>query len=282
MSVGSCYNKVNQYLQALPHCADITRSYCGRFCGILLVDGKYVKVKGYRKEIPVIYGIDYQTHDIPSYSLVRGENYLACKRFFESIKLSGYPLTSVVSDDNKNIRDAASYVFPNVIIQLCLNHYQQAVKNSLDLDTNPVHRDFFRSFKTLFSDKRSIDDFNRRAKGVLGDFRSDPVCVQTMVDCYRKLSLLRGWSRSRKVPTTTNLIESFNSHLEGRLKTIKGFESYAHANTWLNAYFLNRRFKKFTDCSGKFRGLNGKCSLQKSKKPWIDLPNLFNTKRDRF
>lgn len=244
--------------------------------------GKYVKVKGYRKEIPVIYGIDYQTHDIPSYSLVRGENYLACKRFFESIKLSGYPLTSVVSDDNKNIREAAQYIFPNTIIQLCLNHYQQAVKHSLDLDNNPIHREFFRSFKTLFSDKRSLDDFNRRAKGILGDFCSDPICVQTMVDCYKKLPLLRGWSQSHKIPTTTNLIESFNSHLEGRLKTIKGFESFVHANTWLNAYFLNRRQKKFTDCVGKFKRLNGTTSLSQTQKSGIDIPNLFNTKRDRF
>jgi transposase-like protein len=233
--VGSCYNKVSSYLNDLPHCADVTRDYCLKFCGVLLVDGKYVKVKGYRKEIPVIYGIDYQTHDIPSYALVRGESYLACKRFFESIKLANYPLTAIVSDDNKNIRDAATYIFPNIIIQLCLNHYQQTVKNTLDLDNNPTHRAFYRSFTTLFDIKRSEDDFNRRAKGILGWFKDDPVCVAAMVDCYRKLPLLTGWRQGKHIPTTTNLIESFNSHLEGRLKTIKGFESFAHANIWVNA-----------------------------------------------
>lgn len=275
-SVGTCYNKVNDYLCSLPHCADVTREFCARFCGVLLVDGKYVKVKGYRREIPVIYGIDYQTHDIPTYSLVRGENYLACKRFFESVKLSGYPLTSIVSDDNKNIRDAATYIFPNTVAQLCLNHYQQSVKNTLDLECNQTHREFYRSFKTLFTFKRAEADFNRRAKGILGDFKADPVCVAVMVECYRKLPLLRGWSQGKRIPTTTNLIESFNSHLEGRLRSIKGFESYAHANTWLNAYFLNRRQKKFTDCEGKFKRLNGKTSLSQTQKSGIDVPDYFH------
>ncbi|MBD3279439.1 MAG: hypothetical protein GF390_01875 [Candidatus Pacebacteria bacterium] len=77
------------------------------------------------------------------------------------------------------------------------------------------------------------------------------------------------------MPTTTNLIECFNSHLQGRLKTIKGFESFKHADLWLNAYFLRRRTKKFTDCRGKFRNLNGKTSLFKAKKPGIDLPVFF-------
>ncbi len=70
----------------------------------------------------------------------------------------------------------------------------------------------------------------------------------------------------RHIPQTTNLIESYNSHLEGRLKTIKGFESFTHADNWLNAYFLRRRLKPFTDCSGKFATLNGTCSMEQTMK----------------
>ena len=49
------------YLKAskdIPVCIDVTRNYCSRFCGILLVDDKYVKVRGYKKKIPVIYGVE--------------------------------------------------------------------------------------------------------------------------------------------------------------------------------------------------------------------------------
>jgi len=93
-------------LEKLPHCADVTRKYCNRFCGILLVDGKYLKVKGYDKKIPVIYGIDYLTHDIPTYTLAPSENYLVCLKLFKSFRLVNYTLQSLVSDDNSNIYEA--------------------------------------------------------------------------------------------------------------------------------------------------------------------------------
>jgi transposase-like protein len=267
---------VSAYLERLAHCADVTRDYCSRFSGILLVDGKYAKVKGYRKEIPVIYGIDYQTHDIPNYALVRGESLVACRKFFGSLKLTGYPLTAVVADDNSNLREAARYCYPNTTVQLCLNHYQQAVKYTLNLEANQQHQAFYRSFKTLFAFKRSVDDFNRVAKNILTAYRNDPICVSLMTECYRKLPLLTGWRQGKHIPTTTNLIESFNSHLEGRLKTIKGFENFHHANLWFNGYFLYRRLKPFTDCHGKFRRLNGKTSLSQTKKPGIEIPSFFS------
>jgi hypothetical protein len=43
----SAYRYCNQAIKFLPHCADITRKYCSRFSRILLVDGKYVAVKGF-------------------------------------------------------------------------------------------------------------------------------------------------------------------------------------------------------------------------------------------
>jgi hypothetical protein len=149
------------------------------------------------------------------------------------------------------------------------------VKYTLNLPENPTHQAFYRAFKTLFVTKRSTDDFNRRAKGILHSFREDPLCVSVMVECYRKLPLLTGWQQGKHIPTTTNLIESFNSHLEGRLKTIKGFESFHHANLWLNAYFLHRRTKPFTDCQRKFRTLNGQTSLSQTQIPGIVVPSFF-------
>lgn len=75
---------------------------------------------------------------------------------------------------------------------------------------------------------------------------------------------------------TMNLIEYLNSHLHGRLKTIKGFESLSHADTWLNAYFLRRRIKKLTDCKGKFRYMNGKTGVSMTQKHGIDIPTYFD------
>jgi len=273
--LATVYRHVQEYLSGLPHCADITRKYCQKYSGILLVDGKFVKIKGYERKLPVIYGVDYQTHDIPSYKLGRSENLPLLTKFFTSLKLLNYPLQAVVCDDNQAIRDACLRAFPSACVQLCQNHYKQNVRVSLDLKANETYLPFMRGIEDLFLYKRAPDDFNKRAKELYIRWKDDGLCTRIMVDIYKTRDLLLGWHNLKGVPTTTNLIECFNSHLQGRLKSIKGFESFSHADTWLNAYFLRRRTKKFKDCTGKFTRLNGKTSLQISKKPGIDVPSFF-------
>ena len=73
---------------------------------IILVDGKFIEVRGFKYKIPVIYGIDFYTHDIPTYVFATSENYLVLKKFFSSLRLLNYPLQSIVSDDNINFPQA--------------------------------------------------------------------------------------------------------------------------------------------------------------------------------
>lgn len=269
-------------MKSLPHCADITRKYCARYCGILEVDGKYVKVKGFERKIPAIYGIDYQTHDIPTYILSETEGYQTLVSFFSSLRLLNYPLNAVVCDENTCIFEAARYVYPNVITQLCQNHYKENIRRSLDLTLNPHYESFVRLVEELFSFKRNPDDFNRKAKQIYDQYQKDQLCSSIMIDIARDEDLLQGWRNGHNIPITTNLIECFNSHLQGRLKTIKGFESFNHADIWLNGYFLRRRYRRFTGCEGKFKRLNGYNSLHFSKKHDVDIPPYFDGKRDRF
>jgi len=276
LSLGNVYNKVTNYLKGLPHCADITRQYCTKYGGILEVDGKYLKVKGYERKIPVVYGIDYQTHDIPSYLLSEAENYQTLVKFFGSLKLSGYPLQAVICDENSNIWEACRYVYPQAAVQLCQNHYKENIRRLLDLSHNPQHLGFMKQVEELFAFKRAPGDFVNKGKQILNRYQENEVYLTVMAAIHRNQHLLLGWQNGHHIPTTTNLIECFNSHLQGRLKTIKGFETFKHANLWLNGYFLRRRQKKFTSCQGKFRKLNGFTSLQKSKKPDSDIPSFFD------
>ncbi len=239
------------------------------------VDGKFLSVKPYKRQIPVIYGVDYQTHDIPHFILSKAENYQTLHKFFESLYLTGYNLLACISDDNKNIHQAALNIYPSAAIQLCHVHYLRNIKYSLNLDEFPEYREFFKSIKTLFVVKRSEADFDRRARGILKHYLPDEVCTSVMLDIEKRKDLLLGYHKRRKVPVTTNLIEGLNSHLDARVTSLKGFESFKHAKLWLNAYFLRRRTKKFTDCRGKFRRLNGKTSLQETKKPGIKIPDFF-------
>jgi len=277
-SGAAAYYQVQEVLKGIPHCADITRTYCNRFSGVLLVDGKYVAVKGYDRKIPVLYGIDYDTHDIPTYILSKAENYQTCFSFFQSLRLLNYPLQAVVCDDNNNIYDAARAVYPNVVIQLCQNHYLEGIRGNLSIRTDPTYGVFMRELEHLFHQKRSPTEFLHVAGRLWKKYGADPRTASILLDIQKRMDILCGYMKLQHVPQTTNLIESYNSHLQTRLKSIKGFDSFTHADDWLNAYFLNRRLKKFTDCEGKFRYLNGHASLQKTMKnpsKFDDLLKLF-------
>lgn len=184
-------------------------------------------------------------------------------------------MNALVCDDNINIYQAFNYYFPQAAVQLCLNHFKESLRQRLQVRTETTHQIFMRDIELLFAEKRSINDFDKRAQKLILRHQNQSTYVSILLDIERRKDLLLGYSKKKKVPMTTNLIESFNSHLQGRLKTIKGFESFAHAKLWLNGYFLRRRTKKFTDCRGKFKKLNGKTSLQITQKPNIDLPSFF-------
>jgi len=272
----TAYRRCLKELENLPHCADITRRYCDRFCGLLLVDGKYIAVKGYSRKIPVLYGIDYLTHDIPTYIFSVAENYQTCKAFFSSLRLLNYPLQGIVSDDNSNIYQAGSFIYPKSVSQICQNHYKQSLRLSLGVGRDPAYVPFMKEIEFLFQKKRFLSEFKSLAGKIYFKYSHDSVCVSVMTDIQKRLPQLLAYTSLPGLPTTNNLIESYNSHLEGRLKTIKGFESFDHADSWLNAYFIKRRLKKFTDCSGKFYSLNGTCSIQNTLKSDTDMKPLLN------
>lgn len=275
----TAYRRFLSELTRLPHCADVTREYCDRFCGLLLVDGKYIAVKGYDRKIPVVYGIDYLTHDIPTYILSVAENYLTCRNFFSSLRLLNYPLQGIVSDDNINIYQAATSIYPKAVTQLCQNHYKQSLRLGLNVGRDPTYRPFMKEIEFLFQKKRSLPEFTNLAGKVFLKYSGDPVCVGVLTEIQRRLPQLLAYTQLPGLPATNNLIESYNSHLEGRLKTIKGFESIQHADAWLNAYFIRRRLKKFTDCAGKFYFLNGKRSLELTLKTDRKIDSLLNLTR---
>jgi transposase-like protein len=249
-------------LAQLPACADLSRGGHLHYCGILLLDGKYGHVKGYKDKIPVIYGIDYLTHDIVHFVLSKGENYQTSLGFFQSLKLLEYPLKALICDDNQNFQLACKRVYPKAVIQICHNHYKENIRRSLGVRSDPTYRPFVKEIEHLFDHRRSQDEFFFLSRKILLNFGSDPRCQGIMLDIEKRKDVLLAYALEKNIPRTTNLIECFNSHLEGRLKSLKGFQSIHHAKAWYNAYFIHRRLTPFTDCQGQFKKLNGLCSLE--------------------
>lgn len=125
------------------------------------------------------------------------------------------------------------------------------------------------------STKRSTIDFNSRLANLFNHFKHDLVASKYLMKIERFKHEFLAFQGFKSAPVTTNLIECFNSHLEGRLKSLHHFHSFQHAQLWLNGYVLKRRFSKFVNCKGKFKKFNGQIPLNQSKNPRVDLPTFF-------
>lgn len=274
------YKRVFAELKLLPDNIDLTRQYCEYSSGILIIDGKYVKVRGYKQKIPFIYGIDYETHDILFGLLVPAEDEAAFLEFFRLLKSINYPLKIVVADDRSSLPLALKQVYPNAPLQLCQNHYLENIRNLLHIRTDPIHRHFFNSLKKhVFDEYKNEETLDKAFHHVLTERCENIPFRQTIVmEIHRRRKQLFVYKTIDNCPNNTNLIELFNSHFNARLKSIKGFKTKAHADLWLNGLLIRRRTKPFTDCGPKFRHLNGKSSLQMSIKKQARWPDILGVK----
>lgn len=192
--------------------------------------------------------------------LAPSENYKAYCALFRKLKLLNYPLKTLVCDELESIMLAAKTVYPKVKIQLCTNHYKEGIRRRLRSRTNKEHEHFVKQIEHLFR-KKSVFEYSKYARKLLSEHGDNLVYQSILRDMDRKHECLIRYLIDKNVPSTTNLVELFNSHLEARLRSMKGFNSFTSAEIWFNAYVVNRRLTPFKECSKKFSYLNGKVGL---------------------
>lgn len=273
------YRRVVEEFKALPNNTELSKEYSIHWSGILNVDGKYVKVKEYPKKIPFIWCVDFLIHDFPIGLLAESESKHAFEQLFQSLKEMGYPLRIVIADDVEALKAPLFKHFPNTQLQLCHVHYIENIRQLLHIRTQTTYHHFFNSLiKHVFTDPVTR---KQREEGILHVYtkrlNNDPLLLNIIQDVAKKFDRLFAYTTIEGCPKTNNLIECFNSHLNGRLKTVKGFQSFDSAQLWLNAYLIRRRTKPFTDCDTPFKHYNGKMPLQNSidlSKPWPHIPGI--------
>jgi len=281
--------KVRKEINALPWNWQLTKDLCDpqRFCGTLVIDGKNVAVKDFERKIPCIWALDYLSHDPLHGDLFVAEDEASFSQFFQKLYDLGYDLKIVVADDRAGLKQALLKVFPYAKLQLCHNHYLENIRNDLNIRSNNKYEHFFNSLKlhvfTEGTDEQKITDGLRH---VMEKHAGHNRTLQNIVFTInlRRIDLFN-YLKVPNCPNTTNLIESYNSHLQGRLETIKGFKSFESARRWFNAYLIRRRTKPFTDCKGKFQYLNKHCSLEftiKKQAQWPDTLTKLGIKIIKF
>jgi len=277
LSGKQAFLRVEREIGQLPANEQLTKNLCdfSRFCRILILDGKYVAVKDFTRKIPFIYGIDYLTHDIPLGDLFVSEDEAAFSLFFTRLKSLGYRPKVVVADDRAGLKQALNKVFPGVLLQLCHTHYLENLRNLLKVRTDGTYQRFFNSLRSrVFLEGR---DEQRIIEGLVHLWDEQACGKRLLQNILSGIKVRRGdlfsYLQIKDCPNNTNLIELYNSHLNGRLKTVKGFQSFKSARIWLNAYLVRRRTKPLTDCAAKFKHLNKHASLEwtiKKQARWPD------------
>ena len=224
-----------------------------------------------------MFGIDFLTHDIPLGMLFPSENEEAFAKFFSILKYCHYPLQIVVSDDANGLVSGLKRVYPKARRQLCQNHYLEIIRQQLKIRTEKTYHSFFFALHDVFNGQ--YHHFKREA--LLRHLwhtraKHDAILEAILVDVLKRYNELFAYdNKMTHCPRTTNIIESYNSHLNGRLKTIKGFQSFHSASRWLNAWMIRRRTKPFMDCDSPFKQLNGKTSLEMSIKKQAHWPAIL-------
>lgn len=266
-------------LMRLPNNNQFTFNYCSRFSNTFVFDGKYFNVASDKYDWVLLWGFDYFRHDIPVFILSPSEGYQAWSKFFFHFRLLKHHPQLMVVDDNYNLKLAARKHFPAVKIQTCYNHFKENIRRDLHIrsDKTNQYRDFMNRIESILnsSNKLSDDTFNHWMFCLYRDYKQDPICLSILTNIEKYKQELLAYRNIPQAPLTSNLIEGFNSHLEGRLQKLRSFQTVKYARLWFNGYVLKRRFTKFTDCSPKFRYLNGKRGVDLTKKERVGLPLLF-------
>jgi len=271
------FKRTQEYFRKLTTNMELTIKYADmyKYSGYLVVDGTYIAVKGHPRKLVLIWGIDYLTHDVPHYIIGGAENYQTMLAYFKRLELLEYNLRYLVCDDNEAIKMVAIKIYPRVIIQTCLKHYRESIRRDLGLKTSNCYLGFYLEIDKLFTKRLCNVEVAWAVQKLYPRFKNDPRCVNWLTDIMQRKDELTNYHMFENTPNTTNLIEAYNSHLKGRLKTIKGFKSLTSMKLWVNAYIVKRRLSDFTSCDTKFKHLNGMCSLKKVLKSDQKLPQLF-------
>lgn len=271
----TAYRIVVEKLKELPDNNKFSHKYCINYGDVFVADAKYIMVKGHERGMAFLWGVDYVKHDFPLYLLAASENYQAWNKFFFLFRVLNHHYPRVVSDELLNIHMAVEKNFPSARVQICYNHVKENIRRVLKVRSDDTYKEFMGYIENLLSKKRNEEDFNTLLFNLFTHYKDDKIALSIIMSLERKREKLRAYIGYPNCPITTNIIESFNSHLNSRLTSIRGFEGYDHANLWLNGYLLKRRYTKFSSCKGKFKHFNGHFPLESTVNNISEIPDLF-------
>lgn len=279
---------IHEVTRHLPDNCFIQKKFLPQWSGILVFDGKVVRVYDklstllkqsslsedelrWMHKMRFLVGVDFGTGDLPHYDLAQSESKIELVMYFNTLKDIGYPLKALVCDGNPQIPEAMRFVFgKGIVVQLCTRH-------------------FIEGLKRLLPSEEETNDARARLEALIGHIQR-MIEADTIEEAHAHLQVLKAFAETvdhpcKKIfiklfqqhknelcahllhpelglPHTSNDAENLIRQLNQRLKTWGRFFHRHYAKYYLNAWVLFRRFTPFTDCKGERRCRNGKAPLE--------------------
>lgn len=272
----------------LPDSVAIAKKFCPLWSGILVFDGKVVRVfdKVARRldlkqwsedelrwmhKMRWLCGVDFGTGDLPHYDLGDSENKIDLVLYFKTLQMINYRLVALVCDGNPLIPEAAKFVYgKELIVQRCTRHFIEDLKRLLpreegtERERATLEQLIARIQRVIEAD--TLDSAGEHWKSLQA---YSSTCLSpikyTMLAMFKrtKLELTAHLLHPElHLPHTTNDVESLFKQLMLRLRSLGRFGHHRYARNYLNAWALLRRFTPFTDCRANRRYRNKKTPLE--------------------
>ena len=217
--------------------------------GIILLDGKEVKIKGKRKTILI--ASDAINHKPVHYAKCDRENSEYSREFLKAVKMI-YPreIIGVVSDFGKGkcFIGIVEDVFPLVPHQVCLVHFLRYIWMFLPRTRKSKY--FWRNKVLKWVIKKVVTAPNK--EGSLFWLKKFQSWIPFFIASYHKKfirSLIRNYQWLTRhydygyLVKNTNALENTNRQLERKIKNMDGFKSDENLDAFLRIWFADFRMK---------------------------------------
>lgn len=259
--------------QKLPETSKLNKDLKIYWSGNFALDVTFVKISG--KCFGLFLCSDFVSLDLLYYQIERLENYYSWRKFLIKLKLEmcGKRITKFfVTDGKRGLHKAVSEIFPSIPLQLCTTHKQRRINQILPRVRGDGYDKLFSRLGHL-AIRAPLKEIYQLYLNILLDFRKDKEFENYSMPRQEKLKKVIGSLRFQKSrlhtrydfpnlikDPTTNHLEGINSFLKERIKLIRGFKTYEHAELIIKLLIYYYRFHKFT--SSNFKERNGKCPVE--------------------
>jgi hypothetical protein len=302
VSPGVLCGMVNEVASHAKGSLAVREEYQPQWSGYLLVDDKYLSVRG--KSLMSLVAADSRGDAVHSEVLEESEQgrFTDFLRFI--VERLGYPLKGLTTDFDERFGKALETLhLGHVLHQRCIWHGMETVKHLMnhlalrrkywELKSRLARKQQEAESRKPYSDNSSLERLADELAVVAREYQRQSELIERLKEILYDADAQESWQEFHalrrsygkiyprviawleenmdlmlahqhdpSIPKTNNIAENLNKQLERRFKTIEAFQSIETAWNYQNLIRNYLRFKPYTDCRGKRRICNGKSPLE--------------------